>query len=58
MEAIRDTVLDIARRLKLPDGHPEKRGIMQDMMQAMECYGPEQILREVFAELSKENNDA
>lgn len=52
-----ETVLDIARRLKLPDGHPEKRGIMQDMMQAMECYGPEQILRGVFAELSKEKND-
>jgi hypothetical protein len=38
--------------MSLPMDHPDKQGILQDLMQAMECYGAETIIRGLCEELN------
>jgi hypothetical protein len=52
VEAIRYTIKDLAARMSLPMDHPDKQGILQDLMQAMECYGAETIIRGLCEELN------
>lgn len=52
MNQLEDTICYLASRLALPTGHPDKQGILQDLMQAMECYGAETIIRGLCEELN------
>jgi len=47
MKNVQETCHELAKRLALRDGHPDKVGIIADMQEAMRKHGPDAVFRAI-----------
>ena len=55
-ENVQETCNELAKRLALKDGHPDKIGILADMQDAMWKHGPEAVFRAIAKALQSLEN--